>query len=721
MELRYILEILWSKRRLAVGIFSFIFLAVVIGTLLMPARYDATAKVLLRKAPASDAVLKSIGMSDTFTTSASLSDTERSNYLALAALRPIAEKTVSDLNLKRIRIRSWLINAIPGFRTVLAGVGLDMGPAEKIMTAEELLDRPLSSFIFPRPHIAIDQHEDTDIIEIKGISPLPEQAMAIANSMANNFIEEELKRIRRDYAGAKAFIDHNIVKARQEYIDAITRVQDLKEKEKFVNLDTEATNIIEKISDFKKSYEDNRLSIHKLKATIRNIESQIKSIPKYQKSSELLKYNEVILNLKNTLRDLYLSLAETKTRYTSKHPSVIDIENKIAQIKELLQVEMTRIFGEETVSVDSVYQELSEKLASNYADLAGYEIQNEVLPKIIDRYDNEMMKMPKQVAEYTKLQLSVSVIQDVYNALLKHHYQVGMMESVALSNIYLVEAAIEPQKNDSKHKKPSLPINLIMAVIMGFIFSIGGILFVNYLDDTIKSAKDIETDGELNFLGHVMELDKKTRKLIFHMDPKHPFNESIRSIRNNINHAFSNKMLKSIVVTSHFDLEGKSFFAANLAVSLANEGKKVLIVDGDLRKSGIWNYFGLPRGAGLTDYLLGNSEFESVLCKTDIEGLHIIPSGSVPHDPAKLVETDNLHDLILQMAGVYDVVIIDTPSLKTASDAIILGRWTDGSILILQEGRVRTNDFSDMLALFKRAKVNLIGVVFNRGRNNSLS
>lgn len=721
MELRYILEILWSKRRLAVGIFSFIFLAVVIGTLLMPARYDATAKVLLRKAPASDAVLKSIGMSDTFTTSASLSDTERSNYLALAALRPIAEKTVSDLNLKRIRIRSWLINAIPGFRTVLAGVGLDMGPAEKIMTAEELLDRPLSSFIFPRPHIAIDQHEDTDIIEIKGISPLPEQAMAIANSMANNFIEEELKRIRRDYAGAKAFIDHNIVKARQEYIDAITRVQDLKEKEKFVNLDTEATNIIEKISDFKKSYEDNRLSIHKLKATIRNIESQIKSIPKYQKSSELLKYNEVILNLKNTLRDLYLSLAETKTRYTSKHPSVIDIENKITQIKELLQVEMTRIFGEETVSVDSVYQELSEKLASNYADLAGYEIQNEVLPKIIDRYDNEMMKMPKQVAEYTKLQLSVSVIQDVYNALLKHHYQVGMMESVALSNIYLVEAAIEPQKNDSKHKKPSLPINLIMAVIMGFIFSIGGILFVNYLDDTIKSAKDIETDGELNFLGHVMELDKKTRKLIFHMDPKHPFNESIRSIRNNINHAFSNKVLKSIVVTSHFDLEGKSFFAANLAVSLANEGKKVLIVDGDLRKSGIWNYFGLPRGAGLTDYLLGNSEFESVLCKTDIEGLHIIPSGSVPHDPAKLVETDNLHDLILQMAGVYDVVIIDTPSLKTASDAIILGRWTDGSILILQEGRVRTNDFSDMLALFKRAKVNLIGVVFNRGRNNSLS
>ena len=721
MELRYILEILWSKRRLAVGIFSFIFLAVVIGTLLMPARYDATAKVLLRKAPASDAVLKSIGMSDTFTTSASLSDTERSNYLALAALRPIAEKTVSDLNLKRIRIRSWLINAIPGFRTVLAGVGLDMGPAEKIMTAEELLDRPLSSFIFPRPHIAIDQHEDTDIIEIKGISPLPEQAMAIANSMANNFIEEELKRIRRDYAGAKAFIDHNIVKARQEYIDAITRVQDLKEKEKFVNLDTEATNIIEKISDFKKSYEDNRLSIHKLKATIRNIESQIKSIPKYQKSSELLKYNEVILNLKNTLRDLYLSLAETKTRYTSKHPSVIDIENKITQIKELLQVEMTRIFGEETVSVDSVYQELSEKLASNYADLAGYEIQNEVLPKIIDRYDNEMMKMPKQVAEYTKLQLSVSVIQDVYNALLKHHYQVGMMESVALSNIYLVEAAIEPQKNDSKHKKPSLPINLIMAVIMGFIFSIGGILFVNYLDDTIKSAKDIETDGELNFLGHVMELDKKTRKLIFHMDPKHPFNESIRSIRNNINHAFSNKVLKSIVVTSHFDLEGKSFFAANLAVSLANEGKKVLIVDGDLRKSGIWNYFGLPRGAGLTDYLLGNSEFESVLCKTDIEGLHIIPSGSVPHDPAKLVETDNLHDLILQMAGVYDVVIIDTPSLKTASAAIILGRWTDGSILILQEGRVRTNDFSDMLALFKRAKVNLIGVVFNRGRNNSLS
>ena len=718
MELRYILEILWSRRWLAIGIFASMFLAIVIGSLLITPRYDSTAKVLLRKAPASDAVLKSIGLSDTVTTSASLSDTDRANYLALAVLRPVAEKTISELNLTRVRIRARLMNAVPGLKAMFGCLGVDVNASETVMTAEELLGSPLSSYLLPRPHVSVDQYEDTDIIEITGISPIPEQAMKIANSMAHNFIDEELRRVRGDYVDAKAFIDHHIVKVREEYVEALNKVRDLKEKGKFVDLDSETTNIIEKLSDFKKSFEDNKLSIHKLKASIQNIESQIKSIPKYQKSSELLKYNEVILNLKNTLRDLYLNLAETKTRYTSKHPSVIDIENKIAQIKELLQKEMARIFGEETISIDSVHQSLVEKQAGNYADLAGYEVQNEVLPRIIKEYEAEMMNLPKQVAEYAKLQLAVTVIQDVYNVLLKHRYQVGMAESVALSNVSFVEPATQPKKDDSKHKKPSLWINFIMAVLMGLIFGIGGTLFIEYLDDTIKNKKDIKAISEINFLGSVLELKKRAPRLISRMDPGYPFNEGIRTIRNGIKYAFGNGKLKSIVVTSSLENEGKSFFATNLAISVASEGKRVLIIDSDLRKPSIHNYFGLSEEIGLADYLIGNAESKDLECKTDIEGLSIIATGSIPRDPGKLVETDKLKKLVIQMADVYDLVIVDTPSLMTASDAIVLGRFTDGTIMVIQGGRVSHDHLFDILEKFNQAKVRLIGVVLNRIREH---
>lgn len=714
MELKHILEILWRRKWLVIYVLSIIFLTIVIGSLLITPWYDSTAKVLLQKSSASSSVLKSIGLSDSSITSYSLSDTDRADYLALATLQPVADKVIAELNLKKLRTRARLMNAIPGLKPVLRFLGVDVTATEKVITAEELLEWPLSGYLFSRPNISAEQYEETDIIKIKGISTNPEQAMRMANAMAKYFIEGELKRVRGDYTGAKAFIDNNIVKAKQEYLDALNAVKDLKEKEKYVSLDTESTNILNKISDFKKSIEDNKLLIYKIKASINSMESQIKSIPKYQKSSEMLKDNEMILSLKNTLRDLYISLAETRTKYTKIHPSVIDIENKIAQTKELLQKEIAKIFGTETVSIDYVYQDLTQKRASNYADLAGYEIQNEVFPKILHRYEAEMMKLPKQVSDYTNLQLAVTVTQDIYNSLLKYQYQIGMAESVVLSNIYLVESAIEAKTDDSKHRKPSLFLNAIIAILLGTTFGIGATLLAEYLDDTIKSPKDIKAFKELIFLGSISNLKKKDSKLISMTDPRFPLNEFIRTIRNSLKYTALDKTLKSIAITSSVEQEGKSFFAANLAISMANEGKKVLIIDGDLRRPGIDNCFSLPKGVGLTNYMVGDAELKDIQLKTDIEGLNIIPTGPIPPDPGKLIESNIMHNLIKDMERIYDLVIVDTPSILAVNDAIVLGGWTDGTIMIIQSGRTSRSHLSDIIESFKRANINLIGVVLNR-------
>jgi len=719
MELKLILEILSRRRWLATGVFASIFLTIVIGSLLITPWYDSTARVLLRKSSATSSTLKSIGLEETTSASSSLTDTDRANYLALAALRPVAEKTISELNVKRMRTRARIMNAVPSLKTALRFLGVDVNATEEVMTAEELLDSPLTSRIFPRPHVSVDQYEDTDIIEIKGVSPIPVQAMRIANSMAHNFIEEEWKRVRGDYSGAKAFIDKNIIKAKAEYLEALDVVKELKEGEKFTNLDTETSTIIQTIADLKKSIEDNKLLILRTKASIRNMEAQLKSIPDYQKTSEQFKENDMVLSLKNTLRDLYLSLAETRTRFTKEHPFVVDIENKIAQSKELLQKEIVKIFGTETVSVNPVYQDLTQKIAISYADLAGSESQNQALPAVLGRYEAEKMKLPKQLAEYAKFQLAVSVTQDVYNSLLKYQYQIGMAESAALSNICFVESAIEAKKDDSKHKKPSLWINTIIAIILGFIFSIGGTLFVEFLDDTIKSAKDIKAFTELTFLGSILKLKKKDPRLISLTDPRLPLNEFIRTIRNSIKYASLNRTLKSIAVMSTLEWEGKSFFVANLAISAANEGKKVMVIDGNLRRPGINDYFRLPMGIGLTNYLVGDAEVKDIQIKTNIDGLSVILTGPVPPDPGKLLEANKLHKLIKEMADVYDLVIVDTPPLMAASDALVLGGYTDGSIMIVQSGRVRKSHLHDAIESFKRANINLLGVVMNSVHKDS--
>lgn len=715
MELINILEILWRRKWIAINIFAAIFLTIIIGTYLVTPWYDATAKVLIRKSSAASSLLSSLGLQTSQASqSSTISDTDRADYLALATVRPVAEKVISGLNIKRERVRSRLMKGIPFLKPILDVLGVDVESTEEVITAERLLYSSLLSFIFPSPYVSVEQYEETDILEIKAESPDPVQAAKIANAMARAFIEEEIKRVRDDYKGAGAFIDSNIEKAKTEYVNALQAVKEFKEKEKTVNLDTETTTLIQKISDLRKNMEDNRLTIFKLKAGIGQVESQLKSIPKYEKATEQIKENDIIQSLKITLRDLYLDLAATKTKYTKEHPSVIDIQNKIDQTKELIQKEMARVFGSETTALSPLHEAVMEKLTGYYADIAAYESQNQVFPKIIDKYESELMTLPRKTSTYTQLSLTVTVTQDIYDALLKYQYQAGLAESTALSNIYLVESAAAPKIDDDKHKHPSISLNLMVAILLGTTLGIGASILVEYLDDTIRTPEDVKAFKGLTFLGSIIKLRKKEPRLISTMDPRSPLRETFRTLRNSIRYATLDKTPKSIVITSSIDKEGKSFLVSNLAVSIANEGKKVLIIDGDLRRPSMHKYFNLTNDIGLTNFLVGDADLRAIQIPSGIEGVNIIPTGPLPPDPARLVESKKMQQLLKDITESYDLVIVDTPPVLAASDAMVFGGWTDGMVIVVESGKASRRHLPDVLELVKKANINLIGAVLNK-------
>ncbi len=714
MELRHILEILWRRRWTAIILFAAVFLTIVTGSLLITPWYDSTAKVLLRKSAASSSILASIGLQSGATTSQTISDTDRADYLALAAVRPVAEKVVSELKVTRERTRARIIRAIPLLRPLLRVIGVNVESTEEVMKADDLLDSSVLSMIFPRPHVDVDQYEETDLIEIEATSPDPAQAAVLANKTAEAFIGEELKRVREDYKGVSKFIEANIERTRAEYQNALKDLKDYKEKEQTVSLDTETTNLLQRISDYRKQVSDNNVAIFKDRASISRAESQLSAIPKYQKTSEQMKDNEMVLSLKITLRDLYLSLAESQTKYTVEHPAVIDIRNKIKETKDLLDREIKKIFGSETVGIDPVYQDLSVKLAGYHVDLASLESQNQALPAVIKKYERDLMALPRKSADYAQLQLSVNVTQDIYNSMLKYRYQMGMAESMAVSSIYMVEPAIVPGRNDSKHRHPNLLLNTIIAIFLGAPFGMGAALLMEYLDDSVSTSDDVKAVSHLTFLGSVFMLKKKEPKLINEADPRSPIRESLRTIRNSIRFATTDKPPKSIVVTSSVQDEGKSFFASNLAIQAAAEGKKVLLIDGDLRRPGLTNYFNVPRTTGLTSFIVGEADEDAVRVDSGVEGLSIIPTGPIPPDPARLVESRKMHQLIKDMEEAYDLVIIDSPPILAASDAVILGRAADGVILVIESGKGKKKHIADIMELLTKAGINVIGAALNK-------
>lgn len=720
MELKSILLILFRRKWIITAGFAAVFLTIVGVSLIVTPWHDATAKVFLRKSAAMSSLLSTVGVqgSSSFT---SLGDADRADYLALSTMRPELDKVVTQLDLKREKTRARIIRSVPFIKPVLAFIGVDVEKTEEKMEAEDITTWGVLNYLFPIPNVSVEQYESTDILEITAVSPNPKQAEDIANALAKAFIENERDLIREDFIGARAFVANNLGNAKQAYTKALTALTDFKEREKSVNLDTQTTDILTRISDLKKGMDDNDMAIERTRATIEKAESQIKTMPRFQKDSEQIKANETVTTLKQTLVNLYISLAETKTKFTKNHPAVVDFENKIAETKDLIKSEMEKVFSSETISTDTAYRSVADKLASNYTDMAGYESINVAYPRLIRIYEAELLKLPKKVYEYSQLALDLSVTQDVYQALLKYMSQMGIAESLELSNIYIVEPAKAPRKDDTKHINPNITINTAIAILLGLSFGIFAAFLIEYMDDTLKNPDDIKALKSLNFLGSTKRLRGKDVKLISKMDPKSPATESFRTIRNSIRFANPDRPIKSFTVTSASQGEGKSFFSVNLGISLAVEGKKVLIVDGNLRSPRVHDYFSKANTFGLTNHLTGEASIDKIQIPSGVTGLTIIPTGPIPPDPARLVESQKMRDMVEEMVHIYDMVIIDSPSFFTASDALLMGAETDGTIIVVESGGTSRQRITDMLDFMKKANLNVIGAALNKEPDSVLS
>lgn len=668
MELRAILEILWRRKSIILAVFLSIFLTVMVSTYLITTWYDATAKVFLRRSAVASSVLASLGMQGQSTGSASsLSDTDRADYLALSSLRPVAENAIAELNLKRLKTRTRIMRAMPFMKPVLKFLGVDVSAEEGTITGEELTDRPLLTYLFPRPYIYCDQYESTDIITIEALSTNPEEASKMANTMAKAFVADELRRVREDFTGAKEYIQQNIKRYNTEYTKALRGLRDFREREKTVNLDAEISEYIKQISDLKQSQ-----------------------------------------------RDLYLSLAATKTKFGATHPAVIDLQNQIDETKRFIQEKTDKIFGPDVESVNPYAADLAPK--KNRPSTPAQNAEKAGVPEKQGgkREDELFQGLPEKYYKYAQLNLTVTVTQDIYNSLLKALYQVGIAESIAVSNIYIVESAVTPQRDSSKHIHPSKTLNFAIAVFLGVFFGVGSALLVEYLDDTLRTSDDIKIYKGLTFLGSIHKLRKKESRLINKMDPRSPLREIFRTIRNNIRFADPDKKIKSYAITSSIQGEGKSFFAVNLAISFANGGKKVLLIDGDMRRPSVHSYFKVDNSTGLTSYLVGDLSYDEILVQTSVDGLTIIPTGAIPPDPAKLVESKKMQQLIKTMEDRYDMVIIDSPPVFAANDAVIMGGYVGAMMIIIESGRASRKHFYDVIDMFSKANVNVLGVVLNK-------
>ena len=323
------------------------------------------------------------------------------------------------------------------------------------------------------------------------------------------------------------------------------------------------------------------------------------------------------------------------------------------------------------------------------------------------------------------LQTQINQWQSTYAQLL------SSLKLGGLNSLSVVEPAEIPRTPVS----PRTRLNLTLAVAVGLTLSVGAVLLLEYLDDTIRSPNEVRDLLGAPVLAAIGRIDGADypQKLIAEREPRSPLTEAYRALRTNLQFSSIDNPLKTIVITSAGPSEGKSLTASNLAVVLAQAGMSVVLVDADLRRPVIHKIFGLKNHTGLTTWLVGQpaelavaggrwsesggharSALEPYIQTTSVARLRAVTSGSLPPNPAEVLGSARMRQFLAEVGEAADIVILDSPPCVTVTDAVVLSQWADGVVLVLdQQGTSRQG--------VQRARENLqtvgakvLGAVINR-------
>jgi len=272
----------------------------------------------------------------------------------------------------------------------------------------------------------------------------------------------------------------------------------------------------------------------------------------------------------------------------------------------------------------------------------------------------------------------------------------------------------EAQMPDS----PSSPVvwrNLALGLILGLLLGFGIALLRHVLDTKVRSEQDVRRLTDSAILGIVpFDTGAPKHPVVMHDDSLGARSEAVRRLRTNLQFVEVGQESKSIVVSSSIPGEGKSTTAVNLAVSMADAGLRVLLVDADLRRPSVAEYLGLEGGVGLTTVLIGRAEIEDVVQPWQQSSLDVLPAGQIPPNPSELLGSKAMASLLARLSATYDMVLLDSPPLLPVTDAAILSKIAGGTLVVVGVDRIHRPQLRDALESLTTAGGNVVGVVLNK-------
>ncbi len=567
--------------------------------------------------------------------------------------------------------------------------------------------------------VQIEQKRGLDIIDISVESKEPQEAALIANVYAVEYLKYNLEISRDQLIFIREFLDGQRKEKKEQLNEAEEILRSYQERGGIIALDQQAQTLIQQLAQFEAQKNAVQIELEAsteiLKQYRKELSKQDPKLADYLASATSETYIKALQDQIAELqirRDLAMAKADSKTDFTVQ---LKDYDNKISELKDKLDDKIKVLKAGIFASSPEEVKNLSQKIIEEEIKNGSLKTTLTELSVVVKRYDERFNRLPKTSIELARFQRNRESLEKLYT-LVEEKYQEAMInEQSQPGNVLIIDDARTPYF-------PSKP-NRILIIIVGLLIGVGlafaYVFLKNYFDNTVKTPEDV-SKRNVNVLGWIPRVDElavketSTFDFIILNKPDSVPSESFRALRTRVQFSRPDKEnLKTIVVTSPAPQEGKTFVTINLAGSFAQAEKKVLLVDCDLRKPRVHRVFDAKKEPGLIDYLVGDRKLEDVIHQSQLKNLSFITSGTIPPNPAEMLDSKQMDLFLNTVRDQYDYVIIDSPPIIAVTDAEILAKKVDGAILVVSSEITEYQMMERAIQLIQHDNTTLIGTVLN--------
>lgn len=675
-------HVLVKRRRLIIGVLAAVVALALLVTLTSTPIYRATTVLQLEKEGIQVVQVNGIQPGDSGGWDPAFLQTQ----YELIKSRSLVDRVANELDLdqatiERLQDAGWLGRMLALLSPQERDVSADKGKTARQETAQRM--QAVAAMI--DAGLSVEPIRNSRLVKINFDSSSPQLSARVANAIAEGYIAAGLERRFGASSYAKTYLEEQLRLTKAKLEESERKLVEFAQKENLVNTGEQGQSLAAQ-------------NLTQLNAALATAQDQrIRAQARWQQAASGAMPADMLSN--SNVRALQQQKGLLQAQYQLKLQTFKPEYPEMLQLKSQLD-ELDRQIGKELAAIRT----------SVKAEYDAAVRQEQMLNGQIAALRAQALDVDGRSIQYNILKREVDTNRQLYDGLLQRYKEVGVAGDVRANNISIIDRAKVP---DTRFK-PKLALNLAIGLLLGGMLGVLLAFLLEFLDDTLKTPEDIEQKLKLPVLGVIPKLGPKENVAEVAANPQSSFSEAYRSVRTALQFATDHGVPKTLLVTSSGPGEGKSTTSLALARNLTQLGKRVLLVDADLRNPSLHKTLGLRPEFGLSNLLAGACAFNAAVQETGDERLQVILAGPLPPNPAELLSGSKLVSLLTVGGERYDHVILDGPPVLGLADAPILSNAVDGTLLVVTSARTKISAAQSALKRLLAARARIVGALLTK-------